>query len=218
MVTNQAVWDALYAEGSFLWYPSEVLVKLVRRQEKHEGFGGVILDHGAGSGNVAEFLVRSGHAVHCTDISERSLQVIDCRFRDHDLPVPAMSRIDPGKRLREQLPRYDHVVAWHSLYYNTPAKMRDDIDALIGGLPKGGVFIACVVTLADNWATISEPQSDGSRMLNMPGQVGAVITLPKSVDELVSWCPGLQVREALTYRLLGKDHHNENAIVYGVKT
>lgn len=215
---NQAIWDGAYAGGNFMWYPSEVLVVLVRQQEKREGLSGVILDHGAGSGNVAEFLVRAGHTVHCTDISEKSLQVIDHRFRDRNLPVPAMRHINPAKPLCEQLPRYNHVIAWLSVYYNARAKLRNDIDALIGGLPKGGVFIASLPTLADYQAKMSEPLPDGSRMLKAAGQEGAVITLPKDVDELISWCPDLDIRDGLTYRLEARDFRHDHAIVYGVKT
>ncbi len=215
---TQEIWDCLYASGNFMWYPSEILVKLVRQHEKRDGFAGVILDHGAGSGNVAEFLVRSGHTVHCTDISEQSLRLIERRFRDRGLPVPAMSQIDPKAPLREQLPRYDHVVAWHSLCYNTPAKQRKDINALIGGLPKGGVFIACMKTRDDHWTTLSEPQADGSRKMIMESQTGAVINLPKDLDELISWCSDLNIRDRLSYRLTGKDYRNDDAIVYGVKS
>jgi SAM-dependent methyltransferase len=219
MDRNQAIWDDLYAGGNFMWYPSEVLVGLVRRQEKCEGLRGVILDHGAGSGNVAEFLVRSGHTVHCTDISEKSLEVIDRRFRVRALPVPAMSQIDPMKPLHVQLPRFDHVIAWHSLYYNTAAKLRDDIETLIGGLPKGGVFIAGLWTLADSNGATSEPLPDGSRRLRGSGeeQAGAVIAVPKDLDELLTWCSGLEIRDALAYRLDARDSRRDQAIVYGVK-
>src|SRR4051794_29260815 len=108
--TNRKIWDRIYEGGSLLWYPSEVMVRVVRRREREGGFAGVVLDHGCGSGNGTEFLARCGHRVHCTDISASALKVVERRFADAGLTPPSSSLIDVEHPLKGQLPKYDHVI------------------------------------------------------------------------------------------------------------
>jgi SAM-dependent methyltransferase len=217
--TNRGIWDRIYEGGSSLWYPAEALVRIVRRQEREGGFPGIILDHGCGSGNVAEFLVRCGYRVSCTDISPAALQSVERRFADLKLPAPPCSLIDLDRPLRSQLPAYDHVIAWQSLYYADISTVRTNISELIAGLSEGGVFILCLPTERDLAFRHSEAMAGGSRRLidNVSGQQGAVLSIPDSAGTLRAWCAGVTVRDVVTYGMEFDGRCSEFYALYGVK-
>ncbi len=218
---NARIWDTVYADGgSNLWYPSEPLVGLVRSHEKREGLKGIVLDHGCGSGNTAEFLVRSGHRVVCGDVSPAALGVLRGRFAGAKLrPVPNVYRIDPERPLAGQLPAYDHVIAWSSLHYNPLEKARSDFSDLIAGIPSGGAFFAAVSSPDDDLATRSERLPDGSRRLidDVSGQSGVTVAIPHDFEEFESWCAGIEVRERIRFGVTHTAHRLDYYGLYGIK-
>ncbi len=213
------VWDRIFAGGHRMWYPSEALVRIVRRHEKLEGFAGSILDHGCGSGAATEFLVRSGHRVICSDISEEALKAVKQRFAEAKLPLSQLVTFDPTQPLRPQLPHFHHLIAWASLYYNTKEGMRRQMVELIECLPRNGAFIVSVPTMNDAVISASELLPDGTRRLsrNMSGQSGALLAIPESRDELLALCEGIDVRDVVTYGMTFGGQKNEYFAVYGIK-
>ena len=103
------VWDRFYQTGHALWYPYEALVRLVRYHMGQEGFDGLVLDHGCGSGNHLEFLTRLGIRTHGTEVSPAALDTVRSRFRGAMLPMPDLSLFNPDLPIADQLPDYDHV-------------------------------------------------------------------------------------------------------------
>jgi SAM-dependent methyltransferase len=201
-----------------MWYPSEALVRIVRHHERAEGFSGVILDHGCGSGPGAEFLVRSGHNVVCSDVSEHALGAVRSRFIEARLPLPPLVIFDPLRPLGKQLPRFDHVIAWMSLYYNTMNDFRRHVRELIGCLPQKGVFIASFPTMNDVVVRESDLLADGTRRLvrNLSGQGGALLAIP-STTELTALCGEIEIRDIATYGMTFGGKTNEYFVLYGVK-
>jgi cyclopropane fatty-acyl-phospholipid synthase-like methyltransferase len=217
--TNTEIWDRIYAGGQSMWYPSEALVRIVRRHEKLEGFRGTILDHGCGSGPVAEFLARSGHKVICSEVSADALEATAARFVGTKLETPQLIRFDSALPLRPQLPLFDHVVAWGSLHYNSKTATRRQIAELIECLPYNGVFVMAVPTINDLSARASEMLADGTRrlLINQSGQHGALLAIPDSQDDLLNWCTGITVRDMVTFGMTFDGEKNEYVAVYGVK-
>ncbi len=216
---NTQMWDKIYRSGSMLWYPAEALVRLVRRHEKSDGFAGTILDHGCGTGNVAEFLTRSGHAVHCTDVSSEALAIVSQRFAKAGLPNPGITLIEPRLDLGQQLPQFNHVIAWQSLCYGTRPNTIASIASLVEVLPAGGCFIMCFPTANDLLYRRSEPLADGSRCFSesVSDQMGAVLTIPESEEELRSWCSGITIRDVVEYGMRFAGEQNQFHVIYGVK-
>lgn len=216
---NRTIWDDIYEEGSFLWYPSEVLVRLVRAHEGRFGFRGTILDHGCGTGNIAEFLVRSGHKVHATDISPAALRTVEDRFRAARLPLPGLSVIDIDRPLAGQLPDYSDAIVWQSLCYGDRPTTLAALRAIIDRLPAGGAFIVNFPGPRDVLALESEKQPDGTRRVrsSIPSQADAILTLPESLDELAAWCDGIKVVDRVEYELRFSRVTNHYCVVYGVK-
>jgi SAM-dependent methyltransferase len=214
-----AVWDRFYQSGHRLWYPYEVLVRLVRHHLAREGFAGLMLDHGCGSGNHLEFLTRVGIRAHGTEVSPSALETVRSRFEGAMLPVPTLSLVDPTAPLSGQLPGYDHVLAWGSVHYNHRAKVIDDLKTLIGGLPRGGVFLYQVPSINDVAARQSERLPDGSSRIvgAISSQTGAIATYPESHDELRSWLPGLDLRDVGTVNVQLLGTPVEYYFAYGLK-
>jgi SAM-dependent methyltransferase len=217
--SNRRIWDQSYDRGLLLWYPSEALVRIVRTLEHAGKMSGLILDHGCGSGNIAEFLVRSGHKVHCTDISAVALETTQRRFRGLMLPAPTVSLIDQTKPLGPQLPDYGNLVIWQSLYYGTVPSTRQHLRELIGRLPRGGSFITAFPTRNDVAYTSSRPMPDGSREFieNVSGQMGAVVSVPESAEELAGWCEDIAVEDIVTFGIMFRGVQSEFYALYGFK-
>lgn len=212
------VWDRLYRGGHALWYPYEVAVRLVRHHLGREGFPGVILDHGCGSGNHLEFFARLGLKAHGTDVAEGALDVVRARFAGAKLPVPQLTLVDPMQPLAGQLPAYDHMFAWGSLHYDAKPRVLAALRDLIAGLPKGGAFLLSVPSANDIVYPRSEAMADGSRRITqeVSGQVGAIVSIPESSDELREWCKGIDVRDLGTFGWTLQGQRVEYYFLYGV--
>lgn len=216
---NAALWNRLYESGAYLWYPYEVAVRVVRRHLSAEGFAGVVLDHGCGSGNHLEFFVRLGLSPVGTEVAANAVGLVRNRFRGAMLSCPPIHLIDPGRPLAPQLPRFDHAFAWGSLHYNHRARTVEDIGTLADRLPKGGAFILCVPSVNDVVCQQSEQLPDGSRRItsNVSGQHGAIVTVPENDTELIRWCRGITIHDCGTFGSTLGGVRSEFHFVYGVK-
>ncbi|MEL7282789.1 MAG: class I SAM-dependent methyltransferase [Pseudomonadota bacterium] len=214
------VWDRFYQTGHSLWYPYEALVRLVRYHMGQEGFDGLVLDHGCGSGNHLEFLTRLGIRTHGTEVSPAALDTVRSRFRGAMLPMPDLSLFNPDLPIADQLPDYDHVLAWGAVHYNRRPRVLEDIATLIDGLPKGGTFLFQVPSANDVAAQQSERLEDGSFQIvgDISSQTGAIATYPDSHDELRSWLPGLELRDIGTVNVTLLGNAVEYYFAYGVKS
>ena len=219
MNNNVKIWNDVYQAGNFLSHPTEVFIRMVLEQERHEGFPGIVLDHGCGSGVNAEFLIRRGHKVHCTEISEAALETVSRRFRYKDLPAPETSLIVPDQSLASQISNFDHVVAWCSLLYNTPEVVQRNIAELIENMSPGACFICAFPTPNDLLAHSTETLPDGSRRLvqGHSGQMGIIVTLPETEDQFVGWCKGIEIRDIGKYSITLGGLHSEHMAIYGTK-
>ena len=206
------IWDRFYAGGHRLWYPYEVVVRLVRFHLARGKLDGLMLDHGCGSGNHLEFLTRVGVRTSGTEVCPNALDTVRSRFEGAMLPPPPLQLIDPVEPLGRQLPAYDHVIAWGSTHYNYRAKVLADIASLIDGLPTGGVMIFQCPSVNDVAARQSERLADGSFRI-----VGEICTFPESHEELRAWLPGLELRDVGTVATLLLGTPVEYYFAYGIK-
>lgn len=216
---NSQLWNRLYESGAYLWYPYEVAVRVVRRHLAADGFSGTILDHGCGSGNHLEFFARLGLRSVGTEVAPNAVEIVRTRFRGAMLPCPPIHLVDLARPLAPQLPAFDHVFVWGSVHYNRRARVLEDIAALAGRLPKGGAFILSLPNRNDVAHSQSEALADGSRRFtsDISGQRGAVVTIPESEADLISWCRGIEVRDCGTFGWTIGGRRSELHFVYGVK-
>lgn len=195
--TNRDLWEAIYRRGSILRYPSEMLVRVFFRHCRQElPENATILEHGAGTGNNTEFLIRQGYRVIATDISEAALQTMEMRFTFANLPQPEKLLIDPARALSGQLPPSDAVVVWDCISYNTAERARKDIADLIASLRPGGLFIINAATPAHDFITQAAkiaPNTYRYEGETRPGQKGAIFNAPDSLPQFREWCAGLEI-------------------------
>jgi 2-polyprenyl-3-methyl-5-hydroxy-6-metoxy-1,4-benzoquinol methylase len=191
---NMQIWDSLYEGGNYIHYPSEVFVQLYFRIAGNNAPSGSFLDYGCGSGNNSEFLARQGWTVVGTDISARALEVQKKRLMDLG-KTSAQVQINPALALQHQLGVYDNILCWDCLCYNTLPKAKQDAQDISAALrPKGLLFIN-MPTLRHEFASTGLKLEDGSYMNQRKGtrQEGAIMAIPKDVEDLISWFPDLVV-------------------------
>jgi SAM-dependent methyltransferase len=216
---NAEIWERIYGRGHMLWYPYDIVVRIVHHLRNAGRLEGVILDHGCGSGNHLEFLVRLGLRAVGSDVSPSSLATVKSRFAGAKLPAPALHRIVPGAPLAGQLPPYDHLLAWGSIHYNRKPGFLRDLGELIARLPEGGSFVFAIPSLDDVAARESVREADGSRRIasDLSGQEGAIVSVPESREELLGWCRGIEVDECDRFGWTFRGRRSDYFFLYGRK-
>ncbi|NJM31373.1 MAG: methyltransferase domain-containing protein [Rhizobiales bacterium] len=189
---NADIWNALYESGNYLHYPSEVFVQLYFRSIGKGAKSGDFLDYGCGSGNNSEFLARQGWLVTGADISVRALQVQKQRLDALGMSN-AQIGIDGLAPIAGQLGHYGNIICWDCLCYNRLPKAKEDALALVAALEPGGHLFINMPTPRHEFATTGLELEDGSVQNRRSGtrQEGAIMAIPRDVDDLISWFPGL---------------------------
>lgn len=209
---NRAIWDAIYGTGSVLLYPSEMFVRLFFRYAgKALAPGMTMLDHGAGSGNNTEFLIRRGLRVVATDISQEALKSIQQRFRYANLPFPETKRIDSIRPLSEQLPVCDAAISWDCLYYNTAERVRQDIADIISRIEPGGLFFFNMLTPEHHFITEAVEIAPGTYRYTggiSQKQAGSVLCAPDSLKQLHGWCEGADILTSGEFTYTEENRHS----------
>ena len=218
---NRGVWDAIYRKGAFLHYPSEMLVRIFFRHCRSAlPENATILEHGAGTGNNTEFLVRQGYRVIATDISEAALQTLEMRFAYANLPRPERLLVDPSRPLSGQLPSSDAVIVWDCISYNSAERARADIADLIGSLKPEGLFIINAATPRHDFITESveiAPNTYRYEGDSRPGQKGAIFNAPDSMEQLLEWCSGLKTMQTGGYAYWDEERKADYIFLVGRK-
>jgi SAM-dependent methyltransferase len=194
---NVVIWDALYENGAYLIYPSEVLVQLYFRAFGKELKAGSFLDHGCGSGNNSEFLAKRGWSVTGSDTSQQALNIQSKRMASES-GKHTQVLLDSEKPLTEQLNGFDNILCWDALCYNQLAKAKADSRDLMKLLAAGGYLFVNMPTMRHEFATTGRLLEDGSFENRRVGtrQEGAIMSIPENLDELVSWFKGLEIVES----------------------
>jgi hypothetical protein len=52
---------------------------------------------------------------------------------------------------------------------------------------------------------------------DVSGQAGAVVVVPKSIEELFSWCAGIKVHDCIHYGMTFAGEQSDYFVLYGVK-
>lgn len=145
--SNPEVWDAHYKkEKSRLTFPDENLVRILSRIP-HTGRA---LDHGAGSGRHS-FLLRSyGFQVTACDYSAKSIETIQ------DTILGVSTDIITSTSLPYDSGKFDLVVSWGVLHYNTIEDASKIVSEIKRVLKPNGYFIGTVRSSSDTHLKSSE--------------------------------------------------------------
>ena len=175
-------------------YPSEVFVQIYFKAIGSAAQSGLFLDYGCGSGNNSEFIARRGWTVAGADISTQALKVQSKRLAELGF-TSKQQLIDTSSPLEGQLETYANVLCWDCLCYNTLEKAKQDAAVLCGAIEPGGMLFINMPTLRHDFATTGKLLSDGSYQNQRKGtqQEGAIMAIPKDLENLISWFPDLVV-------------------------
>ena len=195
MTRSPEIWDNIYQNGNFMQYPSEYFVKLLKNTEIKTRLSGVTLDHGCGSGINAECLIRAGHKVVCSEVSQSALDITRRRLIIAGELDPSCYLVDPARPLAPQLPEYDNVICWLSLCYASATEMATTISQLINGMSLNSLFWFATPTKNDLLYRLSIPSSGPSRVLGPAAgaQEGAVMTIFNNQAEVESMFLGTEI-------------------------
>lgn len=219
MTRSPEIWDNIYQNGNFMQYPSEYFVKLIKITEAQTGINGITLDHGCGSGNNAECLLRAGYKVACSEVSETALSVTRRRLIQAGAKDTACHLIDPSQPLGPQLPKYDNVISWQALCYANEKEMALSIAQLVDGMSTNGFFWFATPTTNDLLYRLSVPSKEPSRILGPTAgaQQGAVMTVFESNTEIEAMFSGTKILSSGTYGMTFEGVQHECLVIRAQK-
>jgi SAM-dependent methyltransferase len=199
MNNNIQNWDNIYKNkgpGSFLNYPSEILVAAFFRYKSLINLDGKCLDYGFGSGNNSEFLIQNMKELYGVEISDSAITAVKDRLKDYE-------NFDE-KNFANTLPTtsdfFDLIVAWQVLCYNTKESFNQSVTKLINSLKSGGIFITSISTHTDVKVSASKEIDKNTFTIGdlFPHQSGCVMFSPSSKEEFLQFFEGYNL-EILDY-------------------
>lgn len=171
---NSEVWDNLYQQRkSLLSYPDSSFVTLLHRHlttAKH----GHILDYGFGGGANMRVMLKRGHKVDGIEISDTVIEINNQILEEQNL-VATLHNVQSHEALPFTDEKFDAVVAWHVLGYNSLSSLQSRICEFIRVLKKGGCFIGTIPAYGDVSHDSGEAKNAFEFVSKVPTQNGAQI-------------------------------------------
>jgi len=146
---NIDIWENEYKAGrSYLSYPDDAFLKLFFTY-RPQGCPLSVLDFGAGSGPVSEFLLQHHCKVYSCDASHTAREMLSKRLSTGNATVISDQQIEtiPNESL-------DIIVAWHVLYYLEPAELERMV-TLFSRKPKPQSILIATM-LGENYLNIKK--------------------------------------------------------------
>jgi hypothetical protein len=215
MDSTAQIWEDIYKAGNFMEYPSEFFIRLLRRTESSLGIKGVTLDHGCGSGNNAECFYKAGYDIICSEVSRAALEITRDRLLKAGHSNPSCTLIDTTLPLSVQLPKYDNVICWLSLYYSEEKAMASSITQLISGMSSGGFFWLAMPTKKDLLFRLSKQRRGQTRVLgnNAGPQKGAVLTIFDEPSQIEKMFSGTKILDVGKYGMTFENCQHEYFVI-----
>lgn len=130
MKENIENWDNIYSDGgSFLEFPNEALVVTYHRIKRTLPEKIVCLDYGFGSGNNTQFLINRVNEIYGIEISSQAKDLVKLRLKDN-IKFNKNNFIITNTFNPEFENKFDLIVAWHVISYNTHESIEDSIKNL----------------------------------------------------------------------------------------
>ncbi len=183
---NIKIWSAIYESGSSnLTYPNETLVRYLYYLYPQKNFHTLkVLDYGFGSGNNLKHLDELGCDAYGIEISEHAKKITLEKLRN-DFDEKKLVVIDSKTGFPYENEKFDLVISWQVLYYNTLENLYTALTSILRVLKPGGKFIGTMMRMQDISAINSNPISTYERISTeaMGSQAGSVIIgLPREED------------------------------------
>ncbi|REE84506.1 methyltransferase family protein [Paenibacillus taihuensis] len=173
--TNIDIWESIYKTNqNILGYPDDVLIRVGHHTLKN-GECRAVLDYGFGTGSNLIHFIDRGFEVSGVEVSESAIRYLQARLVERGSEADLRS-VKEGK-LPFENQRFDAVVAWQVLYYNTWQTLSDAIREIERVLRPGGIFIGTMAAPGDFSHINSVPKGDSTYESIVPNQLGATILI-----------------------------------------
>lgn len=195
MSKNKSNWDRIYKDKGFMFYPNESLVvsyhKLKSLLPKHV----VALDYGFGSGNNSEFMINNVDELYGIEISPQAKKVTSIRlknypnFNEYNFVISENTLIPTFKK------KFDLIVAWHVLSYNSHDSVKEVISQLKSYLKPGGILVTTLATPRDISMNYSNKTSHNTYIITdkIADQEGCQVIIPQSNDDFNSYFKNFKI-------------------------
>lgn len=183
MKENKLNWEDIYSKGeSYLEYPNEALVVTYHRIKKYLPQNTTCLDFGFGSGNNTQFLINRNEIsnIYGLEISNNAKNMVkerliySSKFNENNFVIS-------DKFIPEFENKFDLIVAWHVISYNTNDSVQKAIDNFKKYLKKDGLLITTLATPRDISMKYSNYISTNTYKINnnIPSQEDCIVVIPK---------------------------------------
>ena len=190
MEQNKESWDDIYNEGaSYMQYPNEALVVSYHRIKNLLPKKVSCLDYGFGSGNNSEFIIGRVDKFYGLEISESAKKITSHRLNKFENFDSNNLFVSENKYFEKFENKFDLIVAWHVISYNTHESVQEVIEYFHKYLKKGGILITSLATPRDISKKYSEEISENTFKINdnIVGQDGCIVIIPKDKEDFKNY-------------------------------
>lgn len=186
MNENKKSWEEIYNEGdSYLEYPNEALVISYHKIKKLLPQSVTCLDFGFGSGNNSSFLIKRVNELYGIELSENAKEITKKRLGSHPNFKEENLLISKNEYIEEFENKFDLIVAWHVISYNSHETVQEVIEYFYKYLKKGGILVTTLATPEDLTQKYSDKLSHNTYTINegIPNQKGCIVVIPKDEND-----------------------------------
>jgi len=169
MPNNIQIWDDIYArDESYLRCPDDTFIRLFFKY-KPSGDKLKVLDYGAGSGPVSEFLLSLSHKTYSVDSSPSACAMLRKRLSKESDISQSLEELSLGDD------SLDMIVAWHVLYYLPRDRLKATLSDFKRLLKPGGIIVCTMLGEEDVFITSSSNMNQGTHQMQYGNQSGACV-------------------------------------------
>ncbi len=184
---NKNIWTNIYkARQNNLAYPNENLVRYLFYLYPDKNFSELkVLDYGFGSGSNLRHLDALGCDVYGVEICEYAKQLTLEKLRD-GFDADKLFIMDQEVNLPYEKKKFDLVIAWQVLYYNSIESLAKVLYSIKSILKPEGKFIGTMARKEDISITNSKPRNKYERVSNevLGNQAGSRLIAVSSEDDI----------------------------------
>lgn len=219
MKENQISWENLYSQGeSYLEYPNEALIVSYHRIKRLLPQNPVCLDYGFGSGNNTEFLINKVDSLYGIEISEEAKKITSDRLNKYKNFDPSNLIISENKYINELENKFDLIVAWHVISYNTDSSIKEVLKYFYKYLKKDGILITTLATPNDVSKKFSKEISNNTYCISseIPSQEGCIVVIPKDKEDFQNYFNKFETLDIGHEERVSYKHDDLHSHYYGI--
>ncbi|CAM3828480.1 class I SAM-dependent methyltransferase [Arcobacter cloacae] len=190
MKQNKESWNKIYDKGySYMMYPDETLVILYHRIKNILPNHITCLDYGFGSGNNSEFIIDKVNEFYGIEISEIAKEITSKRLFSYENFDKNNLFINSNNYVEEFEEKFDLILAWHVISYNTDESVKEVISHFHKYLKKGGILITTLATREDISYYYSKEISKNTFQVDerIPSQKDCIVVIPENKEDFENY-------------------------------